>query len=274
MILQRKLATAKRILSEEGFLALLQATYRHIASMLRVNEVRLAYRILQADQTPGIMIDIGAHYGSALLPFADSNWRIFAFEPDSENRTKLVGAVEDLPNVRIDPRAVSDQVQTDVTLYRSEVSTGISGLSSFHASHQAAERVTVTTLEQFLDEQGIADQTIDFLKIDTEGFDLNVLKGVAWGACSPRVILCEFEDAKTTPLGYTFHDLAHYLVAHGYRLVVSEWYPVKEYGGAHKWRRFASYPCELKDSGGWGNILAVREADLYDSLLRLCKLPG
>ena len=240
----------------------------------RVDEAELAYKILQADRRQGVMIDVGAHYGSALIRFARSGWQVFAFEPDSANRAHLVRAVKGLSNVQVDPRAVSDHVQTEATLYRSELSTGISGLTSFHATHQAAEQVAVTTLEQFLDDQGIADRVIDFLKIDTEGFDLQVLKGIGWDTCAPRMILCEFEDAKTMSLGYDYHDLANYLLDHGYRLVVSEWYPVKKYGAAHTWRRFATYPCKLKDPNGWGNILATREDDLYESLLRICKLPG
>jgi hypothetical protein len=80
---------------------------------------------------------------------------------------------------------------------------------------------------------------VDFLKIDTEGFDLMVLKGYPWTQSPrPRVILCEFEDAKTVPLGYDFHQLAAFLVGEGYQLIISEWYPVKAYGGLHRWRRF------------------------------------
>jgi hypothetical protein len=84
------------------------------------------------------------------------------------------------------------------------------------------------------------------------------------------MILCEFDDSKTVPLGYTFHDLANYLIKQGYKLLVSEWYPIKKYGGPHDWRCFSPYPCELEDPKAWGNIMATKEDSLYHSLIQLC----
>jgi FkbM family methyltransferase len=218
------------------------------------------------------MIDVGAHLGGALSLFAHSGWRVYAIEPDSENRKKLETTFGSLQNVVIDSRAMSDQTGVQAILYRSTESTGISGLSSFHPSHRPGEVVNVTTLGHFFDEQGITNQSVDFLKIDTEGFDLRVLKGIPWHKISPRLILCEFEDSKTIPLGYTFHDLAKFLVAHGYKLIVSEWYPIERYGVSHKWRQFATYPCKLMDTGAWGNILATNDDSLYDALLQICNI--
>jgi hypothetical protein len=161
-----------------------------------------------------------------------------------------------------------------MTLYKSPESTGISGLSSFHPSHTAAEKVKVTTLELFLKEQNIAESEIDFLKIDTEGYDLFVLKGIPWKKNPPALILCEFEDKKSLPLGYSFHDLAKFLKDQGYKLIISEWYPIRVYGGLHDWKRFTTYPCELGDPNAWGNIPEAREDDLYQSLRQACNLSG
>lgn len=215
------------------------------------------------------MLDVGAHFGETLAPFAGAGWRVVAFEPDSGNRRKLVAAFGDAPNVTIDCRGLSDTTYSGATLYSSEISTGISGLSAFHASHAASETVDVTTLEQVCQEHHVSH--IDFLKVDTEGFDLFVLNGLPWNKLSPRFILCEFEDAKTVPLGYTFHDLCDSLTEHGYQLLVSEWYPIQRYGGPHQWRCYSPYPCTLHDSNAWGNIFAVKEGHLYQALLRACK---
>src|SRR3546814_302056 len=100
---------------------------------------------------------------------------------------------------------------------------------------------------------------VDFLKVDTEGHDLFALKGFPWERFRPAVIECEFEDAKTVPLGYTFHDMARFLLEKGYRVLVSEWHPIIRYGVRHDWRRLVAYPCELSDEVAWGNILAFRD---------------
>ena len=195
------------------------------------------------------MIDVGAMWGTSLAPFYHAGWKIFAFEPDRQNYQELV---KRYPNIYIDRRAVSNKPATNVTLYKSQQSTGISTLSPFHESHYAAIGVDVITLSAFIKEQKI--KKVDFLKIDTEGYDYFVLQGYPWKK-APKVILCEFEDSKTEPLGYTFEDMAEFLLSKGYKLKISEWYPVKAYGTAHQWKRFVDYPCELGE-GAWGNIIA------------------
>lgn len=275
MSIKRKLNTALKVLKTGGVKALLETSARVFKSSLgpyKPNESQIAFDALKGASFQGVMLDVGAHFGSSLELFAQQNWKVFAFEPDSKNRIKLEAEYKNRDNVVIDSRAVSDQAQSGVTLFRSDVSTGISGLSSFHDSHKEGEKVDVVTLKQYLSDNKIAANEVDFLKIDTEGFDLNVLKGFPWESASPRMILCEFEDAKTQPLGYNFDDLAGFLLEHGYKLVVSEWYPVQQYGGNHQWRRFVTYPCKLQDAKAWGNIIAVKEDALYRDLLKLCKL--
>ena len=93
-----------------------------------------------------------------------------------------------------------------------------------------------------------------------KGHDLFVLQGFPWERGTPAVIECEFEDTKTAPLGYTFHDLSKYLVDKGYQVYVSKWHPITRYGIPHDWRALMRYPCELADPKGWGNLLAFRTA--------------
>jgi len=280
MNLYRDLVKAKSIFRAKGPIELSKALARYTLRIFerkdpgefRPDEADIAFRALNSGMARGVMIDVGAHFGSALSPFAKSNWRIFAFEPDSENRKKLTESFGDYKNVSIDSRALSDHPEENVIFYRSEQSTGISGLSAFHPSHQAKDTVQVTTLDLFLAAEKLEETSIDFLKIDTEGFDLNVLKGVPWGKTSPRLVLCEFEDSKTVPIGYTFHDLAKFLQQKGYKLIISEWYPIQQYGTSHDWRRFVTYPMQLEDEKGWGNILAARDDELFGKLLQICKI--
>ena len=198
----------------------------------------------------GTMIDVGAHWGTSLAPFVNYGWNVYAFEPDLENQRELIRRFGS--QIHIDSRAVSNKPATNVTLYKSQQSTGISSLSPFHESHYAAIGVDVITLTSFIEEQRI--KKVDFLKIDTEGYDYFVLQGYPWKK-APKVILCEFENSKTEPLGYTFNDMAEFLLSKSYELLISEWYPVKAYGTKHEWKRLTSYPCEI-DENAWGNIIA------------------
>jgi len=207
------------------------------------------------------MIDVGAHVGGSLIKFAQDGWKIFAFEPDDLNRSKLVKLCKraKLFNVNIDSRAISDKGEKELSFYRSDVSSGISGLSVFDDSHEEVQKVNTITLENYCDKNNI--DKVDFLKIDTEGWDYFVLKGFPFAEITPRIILAEFEDHKTIPHGYTWKDMAKFLIDKGYTVAVSEWYPVIEYGGNHKWRDITTYPCELIDKKATGNLIAAKNKE-------------
>src|SRR5688572_8483869 len=83
----------------------------------------------------GLMLDVGAHMGGTTLPFAEMGWEVHAFEPDPINRDLLVQAAASHNNVIVVPAAVSNRTGS-MTLFRSDVSSGISSLSAFHESHK------------------------------------------------------------------------------------------------------------------------------------------
>lgn len=233
-----------------------------------IDEVEIVIHALGIQRRRGVMIDVGAHYGGTSLPFCKAGWQVFAFEPDSVNRGHLLDCVGHFPNIKVDARALSNEVRDSITFYRSAQSTGISGLSAFHSSHVQADTVAVTTLAHIVEENSI--QAIDFLKIDTEGFDKFVLEGLPWATHAPKVLVAEFEDGKTRPLGYTFDDFAQYLTAHGYSVLVSEWEPVVAYGLTHTWSEFKTYPCRLNSERAWGNFIAARDPQVFKAILAQC----
>jgi len=226
-----------------------------------LDETLIIAEILRSNKgSTHTMIDVGAHFGSSLAPFLDRGWKIFAFEPDGKNRQKLLDRLAKHKNsslVKVYTSAVSNEKRKGVRFFSSEESTGVSGLSAFLPSHESKQFVDTITLSEVLAGESLT--SIDFLKIDTEGHDLFVLQGFPWERNRPAVVECEFEDVKTVPLGYTFHDLARFLVEKGYRVYVSEWHPIISYGIQHDWRQLMRYPCELADPKGWGNLLAFRD---------------
>ena len=203
------------------------------------------------------MLDIGAHHGGSASYLDNLGWTVYCFEPDPKNRKKLVARLGKRPNVKIDTRAVSDKPANGVSFFTSRESPGISGLLSFRETHVETGKVDVTTIAEISTDRGI--EKVDFLKIDVEGFDFNVLKGVPWDKLKPDVIEAEFEDAKTLKLGHTYNEVCEYLVARGYAVYLSEWHPIVRYGIAHDWRQVVKWPSPLASKNAWGNILAFRE---------------
>ncbi|MEJ7590773.1 MAG: FkbM family methyltransferase [Planctomycetaceae bacterium] len=205
----------------------------------------------------GILVDVGAHRGSSLIHFAKKHWTVFAFEPDEENMALLTKTIQSGYNVIVDTRAVGQRSGQKVSFYTSPQSSGISSLHPFTSTHQVANEVETVTLDQAVKEYGL--RQINVLKIDTEGNEMFVLEGFGFEP-KPQVIVVEYEDAKTIPLGYSVGNLARLLCERGYHLFVSEWHPIERYGVRHSWRRLYEWGRFQVPSDSWGNLIALDES--------------
>jgi len=267
--IKKKLGTAFIILKQKGPAGVWHTIRQKMVALTSTNENEIIFETLQHSITTGVMCDVGAHHGYCLIPFAKAGWQVFAFEPDPDNRSQLLENTRTHSGVHVDSRAVSNKTEASVPFYTSNESSGISSLSAFLPSHELTNTVSTITLSEFLLEQNL--DRVDYLKIDTEGFDLMVLQGVAWEDVQPTVILCEFEDAKTQKLGYTYETLADYLLGKGYHVLVSEWHPIVRYGEQHSWRGYFTCPHKLHDEKAWGNLVATNDDEVYKNLLKRCK---
>jgi FkbM family methyltransferase len=225
-----------------------------------IDEVEIAQKLLFMGDKHHIMIDVGAHIGNSLETFARNGWTVYAFEPDPKNLFFLKKLSLNYPKVTIEDFALGDKETDDMPYFTSEVSSGISGLLHFHDSHKEVKKVNVGTLKNYCEKNNI--KNISFLKSDTEGYDLPVLKGFNWSNPHPRVIVCEFDNFKSQYLNYSLADQAVFLIDKGYKLIFSEWYPLNEYGKGHKWKRFTFSYKNINNKEAWGNIIAVKENDL------------
>lgn len=224
-----------------------------------VDEALFIFRAFDQAGQPGVqtMVDVGAHRGSSLGRFARTGWRVLAFEPDPKNRAGLMDGAGAMENVHVDIRPVSDADGEIVTFYRSEESTGVSGLNPFLDSHKPVLTAPTVSLSAFL--RGQAARHVDFLKIDTEGHDLAVLRGFPWQRTRPLAVLTEFEDSKVGGRAQAA-EMCAYLEDLGYSVFVSEWHPIVRYGISHDFRGVWKVPPGgSPDPTSWGNLLAVGE---------------
>jgi len=205
-----------------------------------------------------LMLDVGANFGNSLDIYLGKGWAVHAFEPDPNNREKLKEIWPSCPQLTINDDAVSDKEGEIVPFYASPESTGISGLSAFTKGHEKITEVKTTTLRKYYKEANL--KHVDFLKIDVEGFDKFVLDGFPWEVDKPDILLAEFEDSKTVPLGYTVHDLAQVMIDQGYTVLISKWHPIVRYGIAHDWAGIFEYSKDLNLSSVWGNAIGFKDA--------------
>jgi FkbM family methyltransferase len=129
---------------------------------------------------PGMLIaDIGANAGYFTLLFArltGDSGKVYAFEPDPEAYTRLIKDIQinNFKNIKALPVAISDKTGS-LTFYLNK----ISGLSSFHHKEKNSQILLVDTIT--LDDWCSSEQiSLDIIKMDIEGHELNALKGMKY----------------------------------------------------------------------------------------------
>ena len=125
------------------------------------------------------VFDVGANVGQFCLHCSEifRRSRIYSFEPINETFQILQGQTRKVKNIHCFNQACGDEVgSTEVFLQSRSTVNSLNPKVNVRASEeQSTQLVDITTIDAFCAKNEIS--SIDILKIDTEGFDLNVLKG-------------------------------------------------------------------------------------------------
>jgi FkbM family methyltransferase len=123
-----------------------------------------------------VMFDVGANVGDTALELAARHPAavIHAFEPVRETFALLAANIHAVTQITGHQFAVGALSETsEIRLYEGTVNNSLKPHEG--SVSRGTQQVTVVTLDDFCRQQGI--ERIDFLKIDTEGFDLEVVRG-------------------------------------------------------------------------------------------------
>lgn len=161
-----------------------------------------------------VFYDIGANVGYfSCLALSRNIKHLVAFEPDPLN-AEIIDFNFRLNNYRsikysIVNIALGDKNSIELFYRSNTANTGISGLIKNYEEYESQFEVEVKSLD-FLISNGLSLPTI--MKIDTEGYELNILKGGAnlLRENPPRVII--FEANKEV----NFQNIKTYLMIYGY----------------------------------------------------------
>ena len=167
------------------------------------------------------IFDVGANGGSVALNFGRvfPSARIFCFEPIAGTFAQLQSNTRRHRQINCFQLAIGASAG-EVEIHLQEESELNSLVPELNADPRCkrTERVTVDTLDNFCSKQGVS--RIDFLKIDTEGFDLEVLRGAEGllGNKCVRLVFAEVGVIRNDRRYVYFESLKQHLEARGYLL--------------------------------------------------------
>jgi len=203
----------KLFLSKKGLALSIShyGTYEELESKIMEEKIEMG----------NIVVDVGANIGLHTLNMArivGKTGQVFAFEPDPSNFEILKKNVKinNYRNIILEQKAVGDK-HGRTTLYQSD-HPGKHRI--FPQTEQAKSQVQVelTNLDNYFDSDMI--DKINFIKIDVEGLEFNVLKGMKNILKNSKKIkiLFEFMPENTMEVGFTPIELLNYLTSNDFKL--------------------------------------------------------
>lgn len=167
-----------------------------------------------------VVVDIGAHIGAFAVRAARlaQGGQVYAYEASPKNFALLTEnrKINNLGNVYIENSAVSNQ-RGMMPFYTPSDNCILGSLLQNTSSF--IETVPTKTLSDIIAEHAITQ--IDFLKVDVEGAEFDILFANPEETLSKtRQIAMEFHEFKGDKRSY--HDLVNLLSTHGFKVVVEK----------------------------------------------------
>lgn len=180
-----------------------------------------------------VLFDVGANSGEYALmlnSFFPSS-TVHAFEPIPDMHQKIINNIRNHSGIQAHQIAFGDQ-KGELPIFLNQEETKLASLVTYrgNSAEEMSIMVPVNTIDDFCTENEI--NHIDLLKIDVEGYELNVLRGASKMISEGKIYCIQFEFGGTMIDSKTYfkniydllneHFLIHRILKHGL-------YPITQY---------------------------------------------
>jgi FkbM family methyltransferase len=221
-------------------------------------------------------LDIGANKGEIAERLLDAGYEVYAFEPNPVVFEELQARVRERQgaayNLAVGSSDTAMKLHVAEDRSKDRIYEDPSQLSSLIAHSMPADLpfvsaldVTVRSLESLANEHAIP-RDLGLVKIDTEGYDLEVIRGM--GPLRPQVLLSEYwaEDFVFGQSGALnrLDELVREARARGY-----QWYIVLyRVAGSERISYYCNYDQTVSNS--WGNVFFFQDRELFVRAMDWC----
>ena len=186
---------------------------------------------LLVDSNSPTILDVGANNGSSLVEFKKwwPNSKVHCFEPQSECWDELDDLSNEFTNVRINKFALGNKNDESKEFYSHDLNTGISGFNKINIESKDSidlsklsndskslenhkktinhkRNVQVKRLDEYIKNDKNINQ-IDLLKIDTQGYELEILEGLGTELNKVRILITELMFYDYYEKSLSFYEL-------------------------------------------------------------------
>lgn len=139
------------------------------------------------EKKPKLIFDVGANVGFKTQMFLEIAEKVISFEPSEKMLHILSARYDGNHRVKIINQALSSSNEDNVEFYDISGLETMSSLSTKHLEtvvknrnaatkdNIVSRKITTATLDKYIQEFGVPD----YIKIDVEGFELEVIKGLS-----------------------------------------------------------------------------------------------
>lgn len=189
-----------------------------------------------------LIFDIGGNNGSSIIEFKNI-WNksiIYSFEPQKECLDDLINLQKEFKDsVFVYNFAIGSEDTLNANFYSHDINTGVSGFNKINQSSldsidlntkndielnqylnglNKVREVEIKRLDSFINSQSINPSDLDILKIDTQGFEPEVLKGAGKILSNFDLVITELMFYDFYERQLSFFDIEKYLIPAGFKL--------------------------------------------------------
>jgi FkbM family methyltransferase len=210
-----------------NYISIQKRKFKYQKQSYSFNGVDLIVNYIFKNKKEGFYLDIGAQH-----PISNNNtyilfkrgWKGINIDLDKKNIDLFKIARPDDFNLNY---AISDS-EKEVDLFFYHESSPINTLSKKVSNFQKAnvsqvKKIKTTTLDKVLDEISLQHR-IDYMNIDVEGYEEQVLKGFNINKFKPYVISIEYLDLEMNKLELTNNDINNLLNSNLYQFFIKNNY--------------------------------------------------